>query len=218
MQALVYQTSVKQLSIKQALIKQLSLKKLSLISAVLVLLFSSIAHAEVKILMETSEGDIHLSLDEKKAPITVENFVSYVNSGFYDGTIFHRVIKGFMIQGGGFDEKMTQKKTKKMIKNESTNGLQNKVGTIAMARRNDPHSATSQFFINHSNNDSLNAKENKHGYTVFGKVTKGMDVLNNIANVSTTTKKGHQNVPINTVLIKKVTVVSAEEAKQVDKK
>ena len=187
------------------------INKTLLLSVAIFLFMSASAQAEVKVLMQTSAGDMHLSLDETLAPITVENFVNYANSGFYDGTIFHRVIKGFMIQGGGFDVNMVQKATQKTIKNESTNGLQNKVGTISMARRGDPHSATAQFFINHKNNYSLDAKGAKHGYAVFGKVTKGMDVLNKIANVRVANKKGHQNVPIENVVIKKVSVIADEK-------
>ncbi|MGD9200061.1 MAG: peptidylprolyl isomerase [Chitinispirillia bacterium] len=158
------------------------------------------------ITLETTEGSITLELDSKAAPITVKNFLHYVNSGFYNGTIFHRVIKDFMIQGGGFTTDMVKKKTQKPIQNEADNGLKNKTGTIAMARTNDPHSATSQFFINTVDNDFLNHKgknTNNWGYCVFGKVIKGMDVVNAIRNKKTTNRGGYQNVPDTPVVIKK---------------
>ena len=157
------------------------------------------------IVLETSHGDIEIELNAEKAPVTVENILGYVRDGFYDGTIFHRVIKGFMIQGGGFDENMSQKPTKAPFKNEADNGLPNDRGTIAMARTSDPHSATAQFFINHKDNAFLNYSSptpQGWGYCVFGKVTKGMDVVDAIADVSTGNKNGHGDVPTETVLIK----------------
>ncbi|HVN83709.1 MAG TPA: peptidylprolyl isomerase [Candidatus Binatia bacterium] len=158
--------------------------------------------------MQTSLGDIKIELDEAKAPVTVKNFLAYVNSKFYDGTIFHRVIPGFMIQGGGFDKDMKQKPTNAPIKNEASNGLKNDVGTLAMARTSDPDSATAQFFINVVNNENLNRpKPDGHGYAVFGKVVAGMDVVKKIETVTTTTKMPHQNVPVDPVIIKSVTVV-----------
>ncbi|HUI27654.1 MAG TPA: peptidylprolyl isomerase [Candidatus Kryptonia bacterium] len=161
------------------------------------------------VLMQTSLGDIKIELDEAKAPITVKNFLAYVNSKFYDGTIFHRVIPGFMIQGGGFDTDMKQKPTNAPIKNEAANGLKNDVGTIAMARTGDPDSATAQFFINVVNNENLNRpKPDGNGYAVFGKVIAGMDVVKKIEQVPTTTKMPHQNVPVDAVVIKSVTVVN----------
>ncbi len=160
------------------------------------------------VLMSTSLGDIKIELDEAKAPITVKSFLAYVDSKFYDGTIFHRVIPGFMIQGGGFDKEMRQKPTNAPIKNEAANGLKNDTGTIAMARTGDPDSATSQFFINVVNNDGLNRpKPDGHGYAVFGKVIEGMDVVKKIEKVATTTKMPHQNVPVDPVVIKSVAVV-----------
>lgn len=155
---------------------------------------------------ETNFGDLTIQLDAEKAPVTVANFLSYVDDGFYDGTIFHRVIKGFMIQGGGFDEKMSQKSTKDQIQNEANNGLKNDHYTIAMARTSMPHSATAQFFINGNNNDFLNHTAptgSGWGYCVFGKVIEGMDVVDKIIQVKTGNKNGHQDVPLENVVIKK---------------
>lgn len=156
------------------------------------------------ITLHTNHGDIVIELDFDKAPKTAANFKQYVEEGFYDGTIFHRVIDGFMIQGGGMTEDMTQKKTRPAIQNEADNGLKNVIGSIAMARTNDPHSATAQFFINVKDNDFLNHSSKTAqgwGYCVFGKVTAGMDVVNKIKGVKT----GSQDVPKETVLIEKVT-------------
>ena len=168
------------------------------------------AQAETRAVIDTNMGNIELSLDEQKAPKTVANFVNYANKGFYNGTIFHRVIDGFMIQGGGFTPDMAQKATEKAITNEADNGLKNTVGTIAMARTANPNSATSQFFINAADNDFLNFKNRTSsgcGYAVFGKVTGGMDVVNRIAKVETTDQAYHQNIPVKPVLINKVTIV-----------
>jgi len=154
--------------------------------------------------LETSMGDIRIELDAEKAPATVENFLKYVRDGFYDGTIFHRVIKGFMIQGGGFNEHMIQKSAQDPIKNEADNGLANERGTIAMARTQDPHSASSQFFINHKDNAFLNYSGPNiqgWGYCVFGKVTDGMDVIDAIAQVGTTNRGSHGDVPEQAVVI-----------------
>jgi len=154
--------------------------------------------------LETSMGDIRIELDAEKAPTTVENFLKYVRDGFYDGTIFHRVIKGFMIQGGGFNDQMIQKMAQDPIKNEADNGLPNERGTVAMARTQDPHSASSQFFINHKDNAFLNYSGPNiqgWGYCVFGKVTDGMDVIDAIAQVSTTNRGGHGDVPEQAVVI-----------------
>ncbi len=168
------------------------------------------AHAEiVTVKMETNKGVIMLELDGDKAPATVANFLKYVKEGFYDGTIFHRVISNFMIQGGGFTDDMVQKTTHPPIQNEADNGLSNDIGTIAMARTNDPHSATSQFFINVKDNHFLNFRSQSPqgwGYAVFGKVTQGMDVVNAIKDVATTTKGPYQDVPEKTVTITKVVV------------
>jgi peptidyl-prolyl cis-trans isomerase B (cyclophilin B) len=154
--------------------------------------------------LETSKGDIVIELNEEKAPMTVQNFLNYVRDGFYDGTIFHRVIPSFMVQGGGFDDQMMQKMTKDPIKNEADNGLSNERGTIAMARTQDPHSATAQFFINHKDNPFLNHTAPNiqgWGYCVFGKVTEGMDVVDAIAGVKTTNRAGHSDVPEDVVVI-----------------
>jgi len=161
------------------------------------------------VLLKTTKGDIKIELDKAKAPVTVENFLTYAKDGFFDGTIFHRVIGGFMIQGGGFDKDMKQKKTKAPIKNEADNGLKNKRGTIAMARTSDPHSATAQFFINLADNAFLDHKDKGqgYGYAVFGHVTEGMDVVDAIAKVATTSKPPHADVPVEPVVIESVTVV-----------
>jgi cyclophilin family peptidyl-prolyl cis-trans isomerase len=154
---------------------------------------------------ETSLGNFEVELFEKEAPVSSENFLAYVDDGFYDGVIFHRVIPKFMIQGGGFEPGMKQKKTKAPIKNEATNGQKNLRGTLAMARTNDINSATAQFFINLVDNDFLDhAGSSNYGYAVFGKVTSGMDVVDSIAKVGTTNRAGHQNVPAADVVITKV--------------
>jgi len=159
--------------------------------------------------LETNMGNIIIELNEQAAPVTVKNFLGYVEESFFDGTIFHRVIPGFMIQGGGFTTEMEQKETREAIINEAANGLKNDRGTIAMARQNDPDSATCQFFINHRDNGSLNYVENGNpGYTVFGKVTEGMDVVDAIASVNTTTRKGYNDVPVEPVVIQSARVVS----------
>jgi Peptidyl-prolyl cis-trans isomerase (rotamase) - cyclophilin family len=161
------------------------------------------------ITLHTNYGDIELELDFDKAPKTAANFRQYAVDGFYNGTIFHRVINNFMIQGGGFTENMEQKKTNAPIENEADNGLPNNTGTIAMARTSDPHSATAQFFINVKDNDFLNHKSKTAqgwGYCVFGKVTKGLDVVNKIKNVKTSSQGMHQDVPVETVVIERVTV------------
>ena len=162
------------------------------------------------ILMTTTVGPMTLELDADNAPKTVENFLSYVSSGFYDGTVFHRVINNFMVQGGGFTADMEQKATQAPIENEANNGLKNARGTIAMARTQDPHSATAQFFINVQDNDFLNhTAENMQGwgYAVFGKVTEGEDVLDKIRCVQTGNQAGHQDVPVEPIIIESVTVI-----------
>jgi cyclophilin family peptidyl-prolyl cis-trans isomerase len=158
------------------------------------------------VVMDTSMGKIEIELFRDKAPITVNNFLSYVDKKFYDGTIFHRVIGNFMIQGGGFEPGMKQKSTQAPIKNESTNGVSNKRGTLAMARTNDPNSATAQFFINVEDNEPLDKAKARDGvgYCVFGKVIKGMDVVDKIRKVKTTSKSGHSDVPAEDVIIKSV--------------
>jgi cyclophilin family peptidyl-prolyl cis-trans isomerase len=162
------------------------------------------------VLVSTSMGDIKIELYEDKAPISVKNFLDYVNAKFYDGTIFHRVIPNFMIQGGGFDKDMTQKKTKAPIKNEAGNGLKNVNGSIAMARTSDPNSATAQFFINTKDNPFLDHKNDTPqgmGYAVFGKVVDGMDVVKKIEQVQTTTRTPYENVPVTPVIIESIRVV-----------
>ena len=163
-----------------------------------------------QVTIKTSVGEINLELDGDKAPITVKNFVDIANSGYFEGTIFHRVINGFMIQGGGLNADMSNKSSGTApIQNEANNGLSNDRGTIAMARTMDPHSATSQFFINHKDNGFLNhTGENPQGwgYAVFGKVTEGMDVVDAIADVATGSSGGHQDVPLEVINIESVTV------------
>ena len=164
--------------------------------------------------LKTSMGEIVLELDQEKAPQSVANFLQYVKSGYYKGTVFHRVIDGFMIQGGGFDKNMKQKATKAPIKTEAQNGLQNVTYSIAMARTGDPHSATSQFFINVNNNGALDYPgRDGFGYTVFGKVIKGMDVVDKIKAVPVTDKGPHQNVPVTPVVIESVTLLKSAPAK-----
>ena len=159
--------------------------------------------------LKTNHGDITIELFADKAPATVENFLNYVKEGFYDNTIFHRVINGFMIQGGGFTPEMDQKATNAPIANEANNGVANEKGTIAMARTNDPHSATGQFFINVNDNDFLNHTSesvNGWGYCAFGKVTDGMDVVEKIKAVKTGTNGFHQDVPVEPVIIESAVI------------
>ena len=168
--------------------------------------------AMTRVLMKTLFGDITLELDGDKAPATVANFIEYAQSGYYDGTIFHRVINNFMIQGGGFDTEMQQKPTNAPIQNEANNGLKNNRGSVAMARTMDPHSATAQFFINVSDNDFLNfSGENMQGwgYAVFGQVVEGEDVLDKIRVVPTGSQAGHQDVPTDPIVIESVTIIAA---------
>ena len=160
--------------------------------------------------MQTNFGDITIELNYEKAPITAANFEQYVRDGFYDGVIFHRVIDGFMVQGGGFDVSMDQKETRANIENEADNGLKNDEGTLAMARTMDPHSASAQFFINVGDNAFLNhtGKDSQGwGYAVFGKVVDGMDVVDTIKKVATTSKSGHQDVPADPVVIDSATMI-----------
>ncbi|PAT32980.1 peptidylprolyl isomerase [Vandammella animalimorsus] len=165
------------------------------------------AASQPRVKLSTSMGDIVVALEPQKAPKTVENFLQYVQDKHYDGTIFHRVIDGFMIQGGGFSADMVQKPTRAPIVLEADNGLKNERGTIAMARTMVPNSATSQFFINVNNNVPLNATPGNPGYAVFGKVVEGMDVVDKIKAVSTTSKGPHQNVPAETITILSATKV-----------
>lgn len=158
--------------------------------------------------MQTSMGAIVIELDAEKAPLTVKNFLQYANDGFYNGTIFHRVIEGFMIQGGGFTKDMGEKPTGAQIPNEAKNGLKNQRGTISMARRAEPHSATAQFFINHKDNDALDyPSRDGWGYAVFGKVTQGLDVVDKIAKVRTGNRGMFQDVPVEPVVIQSVKVI-----------
>jgi len=164
----------------------------------------------MQVKMQTNHGAFVIQLNAEKAPKTVENFLNYVNSGFYNGTLFHRVIENFMIQGGGMESGMREKNTNSRIENEATNGLPNTLGTIAMARTSDPHSASSQFFINVANNNFLNHTSQTAqgwGYCVFGEVVDGMDVVNKIKDVPTGNRAGHQDVPIEDVIIEKAEVI-----------
>ena len=160
--------------------------------------------------MTTNFGDILIELKTEEAPKTCANFEQYVKDGFYDGTIFHRVINGFMVQGGGMEPGMNEKETRENIENEANNGLKNNIGTLAMARTPDPHSASSQFFINIKDNDFLNFSSetaNGWGYCVFAEVTEGMDVVDAIKNVQTGNNGGHQDVPVEDVVIESATIV-----------
>jgi peptidyl-prolyl cis-trans isomerase B (cyclophilin B) len=167
------------------------------------------SNAPSRVTLDTSKGRIVLELDPQKAPKTVENFLGYVKAGHYDGTIFHRVIPGFMIQGGGFTDSMSQKPTQASIQNEADNGLKNARGSIAMARTNDPHSASAQFFVNLKDNDFLNhtgKNAQGWGYAVFGRVVEGMDVVDEIAKVKTGRRGMHDDVPVEAVVLRKATV------------
>ncbi|MWV14078.1 peptidylprolyl isomerase A [Pseudomonas sp. L-22-4S-12] len=179
------------------------LKKLALAASSLLLSLNLLAApvANPHVLLTTSLGEIEIELAADKAPISTQNFLAYVESGFYDGTQFHRVIPGFMVQGGGFDADMSEKDTQAPIKNEADNGLRNERGTLAMARTQVVDSATSQFFINHKDNAFLDHGGRDFGYAVFGKVVRGMDVVDKIAQVPTGNRGMHQNVPRQPVLI-----------------
>jgi cyclophilin family peptidyl-prolyl cis-trans isomerase len=161
------------------------------------------------VVLQTSMGAIKIGLNQEKAPLTVANFVEYVKAGHYDGTIFHRVIRDFMIQGGGMDSNMKEKATRKPIKNEAKNGLRNSRGTISMARTNDPDSATAQFFINVKDNHPLDYGIGGAGYAVFGEVLEGMDVVDKIKVTPTTRRGGHDDVPVTAVVIQKATIEGA---------
>jgi peptidyl-prolyl cis-trans isomerase A (cyclophilin A) len=170
---------------------------------------SALTQAAPTVEIQTTQGNITLELNDQKAPKSVENFLNYVRSGFYNGTVFHRVIPGFMIQGGGFTPNMQQKATNAPVENEAKNGLKNVRGSIAMARTNDPQSATSQFFINHVDNKNLDYPSfDGWGYAVFGKVTEGMDVVDKIAKVSTGRFGPHQDVPAEPIIIQSVKIIS----------
>ncbi|MFA5596258.1 MAG: peptidylprolyl isomerase [Pusillimonas sp.] len=166
--------------------------------------------ANPKVKLQTNHGDMLVELNAEKAPKTVENFITYVKDGFFDGTVFHRVINNFMIQGGGFEPGMKQKDTRDPVENEANNGLRNNRYTLAMARTSDPHSATAQFFINVADNDFLNhtaPTSNGWGYAVFGEVIEGTDVVDKIKLVKTGSKGFHQDVPVEDVIIEKATIV-----------
>ena len=188
---------------------------LSAVSLLLASIGVATAHSGDKVMVEmhTSKGLITMELDAEKAPVTVANFIEYVKSGHFDGTIFHRVIPGFVIQGGGMESGMKEKPTQKPIENEADNGLKNVTGSICMARTNDPHSATSQFFINLKDNQFLDHTEKSPqgwGYAVFGQVTDGMDVVEAIAAVQTGNAGFHQDVPVEDIVVEKVTITDQE--------
>ena len=180
------------------------LKKLLLTGCMLLMAGNLFAANNPHVVIDTSFGEIELELQADKAPITVNNFLDYVDAERYDGTIFHRVISGFMVQGGGFDRYMQQKATKPAIKNEADNGLRNDRGTVGMARTQAPDSATMQFFINHANNDFLNHSSRDFGYAVFAKVVRGMDVVDQIAQVKTSLYGRNENVPVDPIIIKTI--------------
>jgi peptidyl-prolyl cis-trans isomerase A (cyclophilin A) len=188
--------------------------KKMLVTLVMLLVSANLAFAATKqnpvVVMETNKGTVKIELFQKEAPVSVKNFIAYVNSGFYNGTIFHRVIREFMIQGGGFTADRQQKPTQGPIKNEATNGLQNQRGTLAMARTGVVDSATAQFFINLVDNKFLNNRDTSiqgYGYAVFGKVIEGMDVVDRIARVKTGYSPGFENLPVETVVIKSMKVM-----------
>ncbi len=186
-----------------------SLFRLLFAATLLFILTANTQADTLGVLLKTNMGEIELELDSDKAPQTVANFLKYVDEGFYNGTIFHRVINGFMIQGGGFTEQMERKKTHAPVQNEAKNGLKNMRGSIAMARTSAPHSATAQFFINHADNSSLDyPARDGWGYAVYGKVIKGMVTVDKIADVMTVTRNGMRNVPEKAVLIESVSRIS----------
>lgn len=189
----------------------------TLFTSLLLVLTMTTANAEgtnPRVLLQTSKGDITLELNAEKAPVTVANFLQYVNDKHYDGTVFHRVISGFMVQGGGFDEQYKQKPTRPSIENEAKNGLKNDRGSIAMARTSDPHSASTQFFINHKNNDNLDyPRFDGWGYAVFGQVVDGMEVVDAIASVQTgPIPPFGSDVPTSPIVIKSATVLDNAQA------
>ncbi|MBZ0131404.1 MAG: peptidylprolyl isomerase [Rhodocyclaceae bacterium] len=189
------------------------MKKLTALAVGLLMSLSAIA-ANPVVEMKTNQGLIVIELHADKAPKTVENFLQYVKDGFYNGTIFHRVIDGFMIQGGGFEPGMKQKTTRAPIENEAKNGLKNATGTLAMARTQDPHSASAQFFINLADNRPLDyPSRDGWGYAVFGKVIQGMDVVQKIAKIKTGNAGFHQNVPVEPVVIEAARLVEPKSSK-----
>ena len=187
------------------------IKKIGLGIGLILLVNQAFANTDMQI--KTNLGNINIELYDDKAPITVKNFKSYVNSQFYNGTIFHRVIPGLMIQTGGVDSKMQEKGTQPSIRNEASNGLKNTRGTLAMARTNDPNSASSQFFINVANNDFLNKATGNPGYAVFGKVTQGLDIVDKIVNTPTATLGMYEDVPKQAVKIISIQAVNTNAKK-----
>ena len=180
-------------------------------SALLMSLTATLANANTYVNFKTTQGDIQVELFDKEAPISAKNFADYAKSGFYNGTIFHRVIPGFVIQGGGFDSAMVQKETKAPIKNEAKNGLLNKRGTLSMARTQNINSATSQFFVNLVDNDMLDPSSRDYGYAVFGKVTKGLEIVDKIAKVPTGRSGYHSDVPVKPIIILSTTVKNSKD-------
>ena len=195
------------------LTKGTALRKLLALLALSTLASGAAFAADPRVELKTNRGAIVIELNQAKAPKTVANFLQYVKDGHYNGTVFHRVIDGFMVQGGGFDKDMKQKPTRATIENEAANGLKNDYGTIAMARTPDPHSASAQFFINLKNNEFLNFREatpQGYGYTVFGKVVSGMDIIDKIAKVPTGNAGPHQNVPREPVIVESASILPAK--------
>jgi cyclophilin family peptidyl-prolyl cis-trans isomerase len=193
--------------------KGIALRKLLAIFALTAIGTQAALAADPRVELKTNRGSIVIELNQAKAPKTVANFLQYVKDGHYNGTVFHRVIDGFMIQGGGFDKDMREKSTRAPVENEAANGLKNDYGTIAMARTPNPHSASAQFFINVKNNDFLNYREptpQGYGYTVFGKVVAGMDIVDRIAKVPTGNAGPHQNVPREPVVIESAAILPAK--------
>lgn len=189
------------------------MRKLFALLALSALGTGSALAADPRVELKTNRGSIVIELNQAKAPKTVANFLQYVKDGHYNGTVFHRVIDGFMVQGGGFDKDLRQKPTRAPVENEAANGLKNDYGTVAMARTPDPHSASAQFFINVKNNDFLNYREptpQGYGYSVFGKVVAGMDIVDKIAKVPTGNAGPHQNVPREPVVIESATILPAK--------
>lgn len=188
------------------------MKKLPVFLSACCLSFAALA-ANPQIELKTSQGTIVIELDAEKAPKTTENFIQYTKDGFYDGTVFHRVMDNFMIQGGGFTADMKQKETRPPIQNEAKNGLKNVTGSIAMARTADPHSASAQFFINLKDNSFLDyPSRDGWGYAVFGKVVQGIDVVQKMAKVTTGNAASHQNVPVTPIVIEAAKIISSKEA------
>ncbi|HED15127.1 MAG TPA: peptidyl-prolyl cis-trans isomerase [Gammaproteobacteria bacterium] len=179
-----------------------SLRLLSLLFLVFLPLFTTVTQAGTLVKLTTTKGVIVVELNDKKAPLTVQNFLTYVDKGYYNNTVFHRVIKGFMIQGGGFDRKYRRKRTRARVRNESNNGLSNRRGTLAMARMQDPDSAAAQFFINQADNSNLDYPR-YGGYTVFGRVTQGLDVVDAIAAAPTSTRHYMRDVPTEDIILQR---------------